>query len=210
MRDEAELQSEPLVAHRIVFWAASFSALWAVLFDITIGLGVAGAPTRLLAIAASLLLALSFLILVSAVHSLAQPLKRVWTQISLSFALVYAALLVWNYYLQLTVVRTNPSAYPWLSMEFTSASAFWSLEVIGYTLLGLATLFMLPVLPHDRLGLAIRGSFLANGVFTVIGGVGYALSGNPLNVLVLASLGVWAVAFPLGVALLAVVARRRF
>jgi energy-converting hydrogenase Eha subunit C len=198
----------PLVVHRVIFWAALLSAAFAVLFDIAIGLGVAGAPTRMLAVAASLLLALSYVTLVSAIHSTAGD-ERVWTQIALSFALLYAALLVWNYYLQLTVVRTNPGLYDWLSMEFTSASAFWALETIGYSLLGLSTLCLLPVLSQDRLGGVTRWAFLVNGIFTVIGGIGYGLTGNPLNVLVLISLGAWAVAFPLGTALIALAARRR-
>jgi uncharacterized membrane protein len=93
-------------------------------------------------------------------------------------------------------------------MDFTCDSAFWSLETIGYALMGLAALFVLPTLAKSCIELAIRGCFVANAVFTVLGSVGYLLSGNPLHVLVLISLGVWAIAFPIATALLAVVFKR--
>ena len=83
-----------------------------------------GAPTRALAVGASLLLAVSFVVLMASIHSYAPPEKKVWSQIGLSFAILYAALLIWNYYLQLTVVRTNPVLYSWLTMNLTRDTAF--------------------------------------------------------------------------------------
>jgi len=81
-------------------------------------------------------------------------------------------------------------------MDFTCDTAFWSLETVGYALMGLAALFVLPTLARSRIELVIRGCFVANAVFAILGSVGYLLSGNPLYVLVLISLGVWAIAFP--------------
>lgn len=193
---------------QIGFWSAILTTIWILIFDIAIALGASGAPTRSVAVGASLLLALSFVVLMASIHSYAPPEKKVWSQIGLSFAIVYAALLVWNYSLQLTVVRANPHLYAWLTMEFTPDTAFWSLETIGYALMGLAALFALPIFARSRIELAIRWCFVANAVFTVLGSAGYVLSGNPLHVLVLASLGVWAIAFPIATALLAVVFKR--
>ena len=95
-----------------------------------------------------------------------------------------------------------------MTMGFTRDTAFWSLETIGYALMGLAALFALPVLAKGRIELVIRWCFVANAVFTVLGSVGYVVSGNPLHVLVLIGLGVWAIAFPIATALLAVVFKR--
>jgi hypothetical protein len=144
----------------------------------------------------------------ASIHSYAPQEKKVWSEIGLSFAIVYAALLIWNYYLQLTVVRINPHLYTWLTMGFTRDTAFWSLETIGYALMGLAALFVLPVLAKGRIELVIRWCFAVNAVFTVLGSVGYVVSGNPLHVLVLIGLGVWAIAFPIATALLAAVFKR--
>lgn len=74
--------------------------------------------------------------------------------------------------------------------------------------MGLAALFALPVLAKGRIELVIRCCFAINAVFTILGGVAYVVSSNPLPVLVLASLGIWAVAFPIATALLAVLFRR--
>ena len=194
--------------YQIGFWSAILTTVWILVFNLALILGVAGAPTRLVAVGASLLLALSFVVLMSSVHNCAPREKRVWSQIGLSFAVLYAALLIWNYYLQLTVVRANPQLYSWLTMEFTQDTAFWSLETIGYTLMSLAALFALPTLARGRVGLAIRWCFAANAVFAILGSAAYVLSGNPLHLLVMASLGVWAIVFPIGTALLAVMFKR--
>lgn len=194
---------DDLAARRLILWSGVASAALAVLFDVFIGLGIAGAPTRLPAVAASLLLALAFVVFVSAIHASTDAGRRVWTQIALSFALLYAALLSWNYFLQLTVVRADPKLYGWLSMDFTSVSSFWALEVIGYAMMGLSTLFLLPVVPSGPRGKVARWAFVANAAFTIVGAVGYGVSGDPLGIPVLLSLGVWSIAFPLGVALLA-------
>ena len=193
---------------QIGFWSAILTTAWILIFNIAIALGASGAPTRSVAVGASLLLALSFVILMASIHGYAPQEKKVWSQIGLSFAIVYAALLIWNYYLQLTVVRINPHVYAWLTMDFTRDTAFWSLETIGYTLMGLAALFALPIFAKGRIELVLRWCFATNAVFAVLGGVGYILSGNPLHVLVLTSLGVWAIAFPIATALLAVVFKR--
>lgn len=198
----------PKVVLQIGFWSALLTTAWILIFNIAIALGASGAPTRSLAVGASLLLALSFVVLMVSIHNYAPLEKKIWSQIGLSFAILYAALLLWNYYLQLTVVRTNPVLYSWLTMDFTSDTAFWSLESIGYALMGLASLFVVPLLPPGRMELVIRWCFAVNAGFTILGGIAYIASTNPLHVLVLASLGIWAVAFPLATALLAVMFRR--
>ncbi|MEM3581268.1 MAG: hypothetical protein QXQ64_08445 [Candidatus Bathyarchaeia archaeon] len=194
--------------YQIGFWSAILTTTWIIIFNIAIALGVAGASTRSVAVGASLLLVFSFIALMVSIHSYAPPEKKIWSQIGLSFAIVYAALLTWNYFLQLTVVRNNPQLYEWLIMDFTPDTAFWSLETVGYTLMGLAALFALPVFNGGGIERAIRWCFAINAVFTVVGSIGYVLSGNPLHGLVLASLGVWAIVFPIATTLLAVMFKR--
>jgi hypothetical protein len=208
MASTTQDSTTPLVVFQIGFWSALLTTAWILIFNVAIALGATGAPTRSLAVGASLLLILTFVVLMVSIHNYAPQEKKVWSQIGLSFAILYAALLLWNYYLQLTVVRTHPLLYSWLTMDFTSETAFWSLESIGYALMGLATLFALPVLSQGRIELVIRWCFAVNAVFTLVGSIGYVLSGNPLHVLVLISLGIWAIVFPIGTALLAVIFRR--
>lgn len=197
------MHSSPRSAYRVACWSALISAGLAAAFDATIGLGTLGMPTRVVAVVASLLLAITFVVMVSAVHSSAEPSARLWTQIALSFAILYAGLLLWNYFLQLTVVTTNPQLYPWLTMRFDSTSAFWALETVGYSLMGLSAAFLALLFGRDGLGRVIRWVFLANGLATLIGTIAYSVSGNPTNAVTLFSLGVWAVAMPVGLALVA-------
>ncbi|MBN2170614.1 MAG: hypothetical protein JW819_04735 [Candidatus Krumholzibacteriota bacterium] len=193
---------------RIGLWSAILTTAWIVLFDIAIALGAAGAPTRSVAVGASLLLALTFVALMAAVHDQAPAAKRIWSRIGLSFAVVYAALLSWNYALQLTVVRHDPGGYAWLAMDFAPGSAFWALESVGYTLMSLAALFSLPALGAGGLERAIRWCFGVNAVACAAGFAGYVATGDPLHAAVIASLGVWAIAFPAATALLAVIFKR--
>ncbi len=194
--------------HKIGFWSAILTTVWIVLFDIAIALGMVGVSTRSGAVGVSLLLSLSFIVLIASIHHCASPEKQVWSHIGLAFAIVYASLLTWNYYLQITVVRHSPQLYEWLTMDFTPATAFWSLETAGYTLMGLAALFASLTLNERGIGRKIRWCLGVNAVFTATGCLGYILYGNPLHGLVLASLGVWAIAFPIATVLTAVMFKR--
>ena len=90
------------------YWSSILTTAWTVAFDVAIALGVSGLPTRLLAVATSLLLAVTFVGLMASVHTAAPGQAKVWTPIGRSIAIVYATLLIWNDYLQLTVVRLVP------------------------------------------------------------------------------------------------------
>jgi hypothetical protein len=56
---------------------------------------------------------------------------------------------------------------------YAAASA---VNMLGWTVfLGLASLFLAPVFAGDRLARAIRWSLIANGLFCLLGGLGYVL-----------------------------------
>lgn len=177
-------------------------------FNIAVIAGAMGAPTRLISVGASLLIAPSFLVLTASLHSIVQEDKKMWTLIGFAFAIVYTTLAGFNYFLQLTVVRQNPPAYGWLTMNFSSDTAFWALEVLLYSFQGLAALFVIPVFAGREFGRSIGGLLSANGVFTVLGALAYLLTGNPLHPLVLASLAVYAIAFPAAMTLSALMFKR--
>jgi hypothetical protein len=93
-------------------------------------------------------------------------------------------------------------------MNFTPDSAFWSLEVLGYTTMSAAALFTVPILTGGRMQDAIRWLFALNSILSISAAVAYILTANPLHVLVLASLGLWSVAFPIATILLAFLFKR--
>ncbi len=207
MTTDQQLQESSAAVRRVGVWSAILTALWIVLFNIAVLLGALGLPTRLLSVAASLLIALSFLILTSTVHHVASASQRLWTHIGLSFAIVYATLAALNYFLQLTVVRQDPAAYAWLSMQFTADTAFWALEVLLYTFQGLAAALITPVFAGRRFGGTIRWLLIVNAIVTLLALPAYIVTGNPLHMLVMASLGVYAVALPVAFVLCALALR---
>jgi hypothetical protein len=194
----------PKVVCQIGLWSAVLTTLWIVLFDLSIVL-----TSQVLADASSLLIAVSFPVLVVALHNYARDEKKVWTQVALLFATAYMVIAAINYFLQLTVVRQNPQTFGFLTMNLTSSSAFWALEVLEYTFMSVAALFTVPIFERGRIESPIRWLFVLNAAFTFAGAAGYMLTVDPLNVLVLASLGIWSITFPIATALLAMLFRRR-
>ena len=193
---------------KVGFWSALLTTGAIVAFDVSLILGVSGIPMRSFTVGASLLIAPAFLTLMVSIHRHAPPEQQMWTHVGLSFAIVYAALAAFNYFLQLTVVRQNPQAYAWLTMDFTPDSAFWALEILLYSFMGLAALGAVPVFRGVPLGSVVGWLFVANASFTLLGPLASLITANPLHWLVLVSLGVWALAFPIATALLAIVFRR--
>ncbi len=126
----------------------------------------------------------------------------------MSFAIIYAAIVGLNYFLYLTVVRQNPQGYAWLTMDLRADSAFWALEVLGYTFMSLGALFVVPIFSGGNVERAIRWLFVVNGVANIVATLAVLLTANPLHILVLVSLGVWSIAFPIATILLAVVFKR--
>jgi hypothetical protein len=190
--------------YQIGSWSAILTTLWIILFDLSILI-----PSQVLADASSLLIAVSFPVLIVALHYYAKDDKKVWTQLALMFVTAYMVIASINYFLQLTVVRESPQTYGFLTMNLTSSSAFWALEVLEYTFMSVAALFTVLIFEGGKVERSIRWLFVLNAIFTFAGVAGYMLTIDPLNVLVLASLGIWSVAFPIATGLLALLFKRK-
>ena len=93
-------------------------------------------------------------------------------------------------------------------MEFKPETSFLGLETIGYPLMSLAALFIVPVLREGLVQRAIKACLFVNSVLTMIGNAGYVITGNALHVSVLISLGAWSTLLPIATGLLAVVLRQ--
>jgi hypothetical protein len=120
---------------------------------------------------ASFLIAPTFVALIVAVHYTAPESKRIWSHLGLAFAVIYAVLCGLNYYVQLTVVRTNVLGAPSALIEmlrFTPGSLMFAQDMLGYTFLCLATLAAAPVFSGDRLSRWLKGLFIAHGLVFVV------------------------------------------
>lgn len=207
------------------FWSAVLSTVFMVTFDVAAavpGLTTGIEPWRgveafaasyhqgvvLATILPSLLLAPTFLVLTAYIHTYAAAGRKLWSLIGAAFAAVYAAIVGLNYFAQLTVIRWQllRGEVAGLSMLVMGnpASFFWALEVLGYGFMGMAGVFSALALPKGRLERWVRGLFIASALMELPGTVIYVVTANAFHPLILASLGLWGVAFPAATALLAI------
>lgn len=104
-------------------------------------------------------------------------MKR-FTLPALLFALLYAALVFFNYVMQTTFVpelarNYQPAFDPFIAaFSMTNPAALgWALEMWGYGLLGVASLFAVPfyLACTDRLNKSIAVVLILNGVMSILG-----------------------------------------
>src|SRR5690606_39175709 len=119
-------------------------------------------------LAPSLLLGSAFLVLLVSVHQSAPPEKKVWSQAALAFGTVYAVLISMTYFVQLTLVAPRiaegrtAGIEPFLFVPFDSF--LYSVDLLGYSFMSLATLFAAFVFRRDGLEGVARRFLIANGL----------------------------------------------
>src|SRR5512143_1447128 len=166
-------------------------------------------PIQMLPLIPSLLLAPTFVVLMVCVHSYAPNAKKIWSQVGLAFAIVYATMACVNYIVQLTVVRLSilNRETDGLAMFVIGNphSIFWAL-MVDYVFMNLAMLFAAPVFDGGKLERWIRWLFLANGASAVITILGIVVD-SPM-IFLLGSLVPWCIIFSAATIVLAVLFRR--
>jgi hypothetical protein len=193
---------------RLGFWSAALTAVFGIWFIIGGVLGmVAALPPPwdvALPIAPSLLLAPVFVVMMVALHYAAPEDKRVWSHIGIVFAVLYAALVsivyvTWLFVVEPHVLRGEADQVaPFL---FAPGSFAQMVDGLGYTFMGLATLFAAPVFAGRGLAAWLRGLFFANGALSALVFIAYVVYSTALG-------APWALVFPAVPILLAVYFRR--
>jgi hypothetical protein len=122
-----------------------------------------------------------FVILLNSIHDYASDETRLLARISLCFGVIFAALTGIHYFVQLSAVRLSIASGATQGLEqlvqANPNSAISAINLLGWSLfLGLSSLFIAPVFRGSRLEKVIRFSFLLNGIFCLLGGVGYILN----------------------------------
>jgi hypothetical protein len=168
--------------YKVGFWAAVLASVFSIAYDIGqlaewFGLmGSGGGPERdstwvglVVLLVPSLLLGISFVILMGSVHRHAPPGKKIWSQTGLTFAIMYGTLICMNYFVQLTLIA--PALYrgsvpdharPFLFHVFNSFT--YSTDLLGYSFMSLSTLFAAFVFSGPGLERVARWFLAANGV----------------------------------------------
>lgn len=119
----------------------------------------------------SFLLAPAFVTMMVSVHHYAAPEKKVWSQLGLSFAIIYAVMCSLTYYVQLTFIKNN---YLPITDEATAPFVFipgtpiFAQDMLGYVFFCLATLAAGPVFTGGKLEAWIKWLFIFNGVLFAI------------------------------------------
>ncbi len=142
----------------------------------------------------SLFLAPVFLALIASVHQLAAPEHKVWSQIALGFAGIYATMICIVYYVQLTLVAPRllqqriEGIEPFLFVPFDSF--LYAVDILGYSFMCAALLFAALVLDGEHKERLARRWMLENGLL-----IPFLLLQMYVHSLVwIASL--WAIVFP--------------
>ena len=116
----------------------------------------------------SLFLGPSFLVLTVCIHQQAPAERRVWSQCAVAFATVYTVLISINYFVQLTWVAPRIAQGRTAGIEaflFTPFDSFlYSVDILGYSFMSMATLFAARAFTGDGLERVIRRFLIANGL----------------------------------------------
>jgi hypothetical protein len=101
-------------------------------------------------------------------HHLAPRERRVWSQAAVAFATVYTALISLTYYVQLTWVGPRLAAGQTEGIEpfrFVPFDSFlYSVDILGYSFMSLATLFAARAITGQGRERAARRFLMANGL----------------------------------------------
>ena len=163
------------------FWSAGLATLFSIMYAIGqlaewmgmmgSGGGAQNASTPLgliVLLTPSLFLGSSFLVLVVSIHQLSTPDRKVWSHAAVAFATAYTVLISINYFVQLTWVVPRLAAgrtqgiEPFLFAPFDSF--LYSVDILGYSFMSVATLFAAMVFTGKGLERLVRVFLIANGL----------------------------------------------
>lgn len=188
--------------------AFSLAYIVAQLFEWAGALGSAGGPNAsssalgiALLLTPSLLLGPAFVVLCAALHVVAPAERRVFTLAGLAFAIIYATLTGLVYFVQLTFVGPRLAAGDTGGIElllFVPYESFlFAIDLLGYSLMSLATLFAALGLPDIPQSQPAKRAMVANGAILP------ALALQMFLPWLIWFGALWAITFPLAMALLA-------
>ena len=120
------------------------------------------------------MLVLGFLFLFSCLFGSGDEEKKPLAATGFALTCIYAALICFNYIVQVAFIPNaldqDKSILSFLSMT-NPKSLPWSLEMFGYAILGLATLFIAPLFSNGKLQMVIKWLFVLNGAASIFGAI---------------------------------------
>jgi hypothetical protein len=121
-----------------------------------------------------------WVVLLNCIYDYAAPEQRFLARLSLCFGVMFAVLTGINYFTQLSAVRLSIAHGHTVGLEQVVQANPWSaisaVNILGWSVgLGLSSLFAAPVFSGSKVERLIRFALLLNGIFCLLGGLGYAL-----------------------------------
>ena len=201
------------------FWSAVFATGFSLTYVIAQlaewqgWLGSAGGPESastpvglVVLLTPSLLLGPSYLLAAVSIHELASSDRKIWSHSAVVFATAYTVLISINYYVQLAWVTPRLAAGRTAGIEpflFTPFDSFlYAVDILGYSLMSVSTLFAALVFPGDGVQKVARWFLISNGLLLPF----IALQMYWHSLIWIAAL--WAVTFPGSMWSVAVIFRR--
>jgi hypothetical protein len=183
------------ISLRIGFWSAVLTTILAALF-LAVGIltpvrsvaypyvnGLAAyVPGDYFWMSPAFLLALVFVVLMACINAYAVESKKVFSQLGLTFAIIYAAIVSTDYFIQFAVVEPSilkgETASLSLFSQYNPHGIFIAAESFGYLMMAVAFLFVAVVFSGGKLQHAIRllygsGFVLAVGFLLGLSFLGY-------------------------------------
>ena len=170
-------------------------------------------PRDYLWLVPGILLVPIFVVLTACIHAYASEPTKIYSRIALSFALVYAVVILTDYFVQFAVVVPGLQAgetdgLPLLT-QYNPHGLFIALESLGYFAMSTALLFAAPVFGGGRVERVIRGLFVLSFALAVGGFIWLALVGHDLVTFEVMVLTInWSVLIASGLLLSALFRRR--
>ncbi len=144
------------------FWSSIVVTLMTTLFFVSLVIG-----NQSLMFVSSFLLAPAFVAMMVSIHHYAPAKKKVWSQLGLSLAIIYAVMCSLTYYIQLTFVANNylpvaeEAALPFV---FIPGTPLFAQDMLGYAFMTAATLAAAPVFAGGKLERWIKGLFIFHAI----------------------------------------------
>lgn len=152
---------------------------------------------RLTYVYPSLLLALTYIILLACIHRVVSEEKKIWSLIALSIGILYAVMSSINYNIQAVAVRLSLAAGETNGIEMfipDNLNSIFNALANSYVYMALSMFFVGFVFSKGRQERWIKGLLLAQ-MITAVGQVGYSMFDMNMGIFIITSM-VWVIGAP--------------
>ncbi|MFO8235975.1 MAG: hypothetical protein R6U04_11295 [Bacteroidales bacterium] len=211
---------------KLGLWAAILSAAFAIIWFITFNMQEVFQPvpdwknlkdyaeafniSRLTLIYPSLILALTYIIMLASAHRILPEDKKLWSLIALSIGIVYAVMASINYNIQAVAVRQSLAAGEINGIEMfipDNTHSIYNALANSYVYMALSMFFASFIFEKGKLEKWIRGLLMVQ-IISAIGQIGYSMIDISETIFIVTSM-IWVIGAPASFILIAIWFKRQ-